>query len=96
MISLGNGDILDQISSFDGSLARLGRLIAALDAIWVSRTDWPEVELKNFRSDWAVLEQIYAEALDKQSTKLSAQDILDSRVALKAIKEQLIGNAHGL
>ena len=81
--------ILNQISDYDGSLSRLGRLIADLDASFESRTDWPEMKRKNFRSNWGVLEQIYAEALDKQSKKLSAQDVFDSRAALKIIKEML-------
>lgn len=84
-----NRDVLDQISKYDGSLTQLGRVIAKLDAIWTSRTDWAEAQRGGFRSDWGVLEQIYAEAMDKGASKLSAQDLLDSRVALKAIKERL-------
>lgn len=93
MISQADSYILDQISAYDGSLSRLGHLIADLDAIWESRTDWPKMRRRSFRSNWGVLEQIYAEALDKQSKKLSAQDVLDSRAALKIIKEQLTESA---
>ena len=93
MTTQANNYIFDQIRSYDGSLSRLGCLIADLDAIWESRTDWPEMKRRSFRSNWGVLEQIYAGVLDKQSRKLSAQDVLDSRTALKAIKEQLTESA---
>lgn len=90
MISNSETYLLNLISDYDGSILQLGRLIARLDAIFESRADWTEIKRKNFRSNWGVLEQIYAEALDKRSQKLSARDIFDSRANLKLIKDQLI------
>ncbi|HEV2621830.1 MAG TPA: hypothetical protein VGU65_07060 [Frateuria sp.] len=85
--------VLGGIASFDGSLQQLGNLIKDLDAMWTSCVDWSEEERREFRSDWGLLEQIYAEALDKESAKLSSQDILDSRATLKKIKSSLEAKA---
>jgi hypothetical protein len=51
-----------------------------LDAIWSGEV-WPESDRRPFRGEWAILEQIYAGALD-DSRVLDPEEVTDVRAAL--------------
>lgn len=81
--------LIERMSSFGGTLRELGWVIADLDGVWSSESDWPGEQRRAFRREWGALEQIYAGALDREPQHLDEDDQRDIRSTLDMLLTML-------
>lgn len=80
--------LLNRIESYAGDGISLGRLIADLDAVWMTE-QWDDTNRLEFRRAWGSLEQIYATAMQREPPSLTPTDISTAKMALAVVREQL-------
>ena len=61
---------IQAITSFDGKVGTLGRIVAQLDAVWAAES-WEAGQRALFRREWGRLEEIYAGAVERKPPLLT-------------------------
>lgn len=67
--------MLDRLNTFDNKLTTLGDLIASLNGLLNAVTDIDQGWKTAFQKQWAMLEEVYADALDKDLREISAENL---------------------
>jgi hypothetical protein len=80
--------LLERMSSFSGDVRALGLLVADLDAVWHTES-WSDLARRDFRREWAVLEEIYSSVLE-DNRSLKAAEKADVDAALGELRSILL------
>jgi hypothetical protein len=79
----------EHLRRFEEGSSNLGTLVAGLDSL-MACLEAPDQEwIQRFRSEWWTLEQVYAVALDRGKTELSAEDEALVNEAVAKMKQLL-------